>query len=471
MSVAAYNGVSTVLSGPGEDAELAAAAFTDAGIRCEWLQTSHAFHSTLLEPALDEFESHASNVDYSPPQLTFVCNRTGEVLTRRSRLDARYWRRHARQPVRFDDSVATLAEQGCSVSMAVGPQPVLTAAAIAAWPDAAPVPQTIASLRRGTDDGRCLTEALAAAYVSGHRLDFAARCARPARPVDLPTYPFQHRTYWFPAYTAPELNSRARAGASWSRDSEADPPRPSEVAEAPLTETRTADWLLAEPPEKRLTRITDVIVAELANALRTSTDEIERGAEFISLGMDSLMAMDLRRRLQAALGTEIPASVFFAHPNVSALAEGLLAVWLGNASDGAKRQIAIPRVSRDGDLPLSHAQEQLWFLHELLPSSSVYNVAARVDIPGPVDRHVLQRTFDAVMARHEILRTTYRSMGGVPQTVVGVPQPFELPFERVSAADVSAAAEREATVPFDIAVGPLLRADSWGSMENATCWC
>ena len=187
LSVAAYNGASTVLSGPGDDTERAAAAFSDAGIRCEWLQTSHAFHSALLDPVLDEFESYASNVEYSPPQVTFVCNRTGEVLTRRSHLDAQYWRRHARQPVRFADSVATLADQGCAVLMELGPQPILTAAAMRAWPDSAPTPQTIASLRRETDDRRCLTEALAAAYTSGHRLDFVGRCARP-KPAGRPTH-------------------------------------------------------------------------------------------------------------------------------------------------------------------------------------------------------------------------------------------------------------------------------------------
>ena len=134
LSVAAYNGASTVLSGPGEDTERAAAAFSDAGIRCEWLQTSHAFHSALLDPVLDEFESYAGKVEYSPPQLAFVCNRTGEVLTRHSVLDARYWRRHARQPVRFADSVATLADLGCAVLMELGPQPILAAAAMRAWP-------------------------------------------------------------------------------------------------------------------------------------------------------------------------------------------------------------------------------------------------------------------------------------------------------------------------------------------------
>ena len=465
LSVAAYNGASTVLSGPGEDTERAAAALSDAGIRSEWLQTSHAFHSALLDPVLGEFESYAGNVEYSPPQLAFVCNRTGEVLTRHSVIDARYWRRHARQPVRFADSVGTLAALGCVVLMELGPQPILTAAAMRAWPDAA-TPHTIASLRRGTDDRRCLTEALAAAYASGHRLDFARRCPRPNRPVDLPTYPFQHRTYWFPAYTAPELNSRARAGASWSGDSGAGPPTSSEAAEASPVMAETTAWLLDEPPGQRSTRITAIIVAELAKALHTSVDEIDVDAEFISLGMDSLTAMELLRRLQAAMGVEIAASLFFAHPTVTALAEGLLAVCLDDSPERVKRPVAIPRMARDGELPLSHAQEQLWFLHELLPSSSAYNVAARIDIPGPVNHDVLQRSFDAVMARHEVLRTTCRSVDGVPHAVLGAPRPFALPFERVPEADVAAVAQREAAVPFDIGAGPLLRGRLLGLGEQ-----
>ena len=175
-----------------------------------------------------------------------------------------------------------------------------------------------------------MTEALAAAYASGHRLDFAGRRVRPNRPVDLPTYPFQHRTYWFPAYTAPDLNSRARAGSSWSGDAPDGVPRSADdVVDAPPVDGPNRRLAPRRAARAAVDRVTELIVAELADALRTPVAEIDPRAEFISLGMDSLTAMDLRRRLQAALGTEIPASLFFAHPTVAALAEGLLAVWHG----------------------------------------------------------------------------------------------------------------------------------------------
>ncbi|WP_445159541.1 type I polyketide synthase [Mycobacterium sp. Dal123C01] len=196
LSVAAYNGANTVLSGPAHDLDQAVAGLTSDGVRCDWLDTSHAFHSALLDPILGEFESYADRFNFGSPQRILVCNRTGAALGRNVKLDGNYWRRHARQPVEFAKSVRTLADLGCKVLLEVGPQPVLTAAALRAWPDPASAPRAIASLRRNTADHRQITEALADAYVLGHLPDFGA-VAEPARKLDLPTYPFQHRQYWF----------------------------------------------------------------------------------------------------------------------------------------------------------------------------------------------------------------------------------------------------------------------------------
>src|SRR5271165_3127027 len=197
LSVAAYNGANTVLSGPARDLDQAVAGLTADGVRCDWLDTSHAFHSALLDPILNEFESYANRFNFSPPQRILVCNRTGAALGRSVKLDGNYWRRHARQPVEFAKSVGTLADLGCKVLLEIGPQPVLTAAAMRAWPDPATAPRAIASLRRNTADHRQITEALADAYALGHLPDFDAVRQGPARKLDLPTYPFQHRQYWY----------------------------------------------------------------------------------------------------------------------------------------------------------------------------------------------------------------------------------------------------------------------------------
>jgi acyl transferase domain-containing protein len=286
---------------------------------------------------LDEFEAYAGGFEYQSPQLTLVCNRAGKVLARQTRMDAQYWRRHAREPVRFADSVGTLAERGCAVLMELGPQPILTAAAMRTWPESVPQPQAIASLRRDADAQRCFTEALATAYVTGHRLDFASHRRRPRQSLDLPTYPFQRRAYWFPT-TRTQL-----------------PSGPAPAAQPAPLQARTGDWLTGVPAEEQLNRITELIRSELGVALRVSAEDIEPDAEFMRLGMDSLIAMELRSRLQAALGTPVPASLFFDHPTVPTLAEGLHELWSDTCSDPDKRPSAIPRADRDGVVACSGA--------------------------------------------------------------------------------------------------------------------
>ncbi|HEY9263302.1 MAG TPA: SDR family NAD(P)-dependent oxidoreductase, partial [Mycobacterium sp.] len=196
VSVGAYNGPNTVLSGPGDDLEQIVDKFGEDGIRCTWLQTSHAFHSELLDPVLDEFESYAAQLQFAVPTLPLVCNRTGAVLTSQNPLDAQYWRRHSRQPVQFAESVRTIAALGCSVLMEIGPQPVLTGAAVQVWPEHLAPPRAIVSLRKGVGDRRQIADALAAAYVGGHLPDFAALHRQPCRRLELPTYPFQRRRFW-----------------------------------------------------------------------------------------------------------------------------------------------------------------------------------------------------------------------------------------------------------------------------------
>ncbi len=119
---------------------------------------------------------------------------------------------------------------------------------------------------------------------------------------------------------------------------------------------------------------------------------------------------------------------------------------------------------REGrELPISHAQEQLWFLAELLPSSRAYNVAVCVDVAGTVNRDVLRRSLEAVVNRHEALRTGFAADHGIPGATALTPDPFELPFEELGPdGDIDAAGRREADKGFDLGSGPLLRARLFG---------
>ena len=324
VSVAAYNGAHTVISGPGADIRALVDLFRQDGKRTEELDTSHAFHSELLEPVLDAFEAYADQIPYETLTRTLVCNRTGKVLGAQARLDAAYWRRHSRQPVQFAQSVQTLAALGCKVLVEVGPQPVLTAMALRAWPEGPQAPQAVASLRRETPDARQIEEALGKLYVAGARIDFKAVDAPWHRAkVDLPKYPFQRKRYWFTA---------ARQGGaivSSDRVVETVSLETPELASTELAESvrRPDVWLADAPQEQRLGLIVERLQREIGNALHMSAVDVDPNTSFAALGMDSLTAMELRSRLQAALGAAIPVALFVESPDVSKLATSLLAWW------------------------------------------------------------------------------------------------------------------------------------------------
>ena len=196
LSIAAYNGAHTVISGPTEAVEALMERFAAEGVRCLPLVTSHAFHSALLEPMLDDLEAVAGKVDYQLAEMPLVSNLSGRTLPNDHLLDGSYWRRHARQPVQFARSVQTLAELGCGVLVEIGPHPVLTGMAAGCWPGESS-PTLVASLQRDVADSHQLCEAMAQLYVHGLTPDFAA-LDRPwqRHKLELPTYPFQRQRYW-----------------------------------------------------------------------------------------------------------------------------------------------------------------------------------------------------------------------------------------------------------------------------------
>ena len=171
------------------------------------MNTSHAVHSALLEPALEEFEAFATEVPFQLAAKTLICNLTGEVLASGQVLDAGYWRRHSREPVQFARSLRTVAELGVGVVVEVGPQPVLLGIAAQEWPEGKERPALVATLRPGHSEVRQLAEMMAQLYVQGLTPNFGA-WDRPwqRRKLALPTYPFQRRSYY--------LDHRYRRGAS-----------------------------------------------------------------------------------------------------------------------------------------------------------------------------------------------------------------------------------------------------------------
>ena len=181
---------------------------------------------------------------------------------------------------------------------------------------------------------------------------------------------------------------------------------------------------------------------------------------FFELGGHSLLATRVVSRVRAALSVELPLRALFESPTVAGLAERI------DALRRAGHPVLPPvvPVDRTGALPLSSAQERLWFLNRMEPDSPVFNVPAALRLTGALDAPALERALGEIVRRHEALRTTFAEVEGVPAQVIAPFAGFVLPVEDWSGMDADEREARlrrrtaeDAVAPFDLAAGPLFR--------------
>ncbi|MXX89418.1 MAG: SDR family NAD(P)-dependent oxidoreductase [Boseongicola sp. SB0665_bin_10] len=204
VNMAADNGLHQVVSGPVADIESLSTRLESEGVRVRRLNTTRAFHSALIEPVLDALQASLDHVTVQPPELTVVSNLTGRAVNGGQLLDGAYWRRHAREPVAFASGARTLAELGADVILEIGPGSVLAPMASSAWPESAPAPVVLSSLRPAPTDSPegsgSIAEAVAGAYRSGLPIRFEGLFpGETRRRISVPGYPFQRERYWLSA--------------------------------------------------------------------------------------------------------------------------------------------------------------------------------------------------------------------------------------------------------------------------------
>jgi amino acid adenylation domain-containing protein len=183
---------------------------------------------------------------------------------------------------------------------------------------------------------------------------------------------------------------------------------------------------------------------------------------FFELGGHSLLATQVISRLRQAFQVEVSLRALFEAPTVAGLAQHVEATL--RAKRGLQAPPLVP-VARDGALPLSFAQQRLWFLDQLDPGHATYNMPAALRLTGLLDVAALERSFYEIVRRHQALRTTFPAAGGQPFQVIAPPAAEPLPLvdlgelpEIRQQAEAQRLAAEEAQRPFDLARGPLLRA-------------
>ncbi|HEX8053474.1 MAG TPA: type I polyketide synthase, partial [Thermoleophilaceae bacterium] len=205
LSIAAINGPrALVVSGAQQAVEECEAHWRAQGRKTSRLDVSHAFHSPLMEPMLDEFRAVAAGLGFEAPQMAVVSNLTGALATDEL-TDPGYWVRHVREAVRFADGVRELERRGVTRFVELGPDGVLTAMARGCVSEEHAERSLFAAAMRAEREGpRTLAACAGAIEVAGLGLDWHAYFAgRGAERVDLPTYAFQRERYWLEGADGP----------------------------------------------------------------------------------------------------------------------------------------------------------------------------------------------------------------------------------------------------------------------------
>jgi amino acid adenylation domain-containing protein len=217
---------------------------------------------------------------------------------------------------------------------------------------------------------------------------------------------------------------------------------------------------VARGAERARTPLEEVVAAVWAQVL--GREELGLGESFFDLGGHSLTATQVVSRLRDALGVDLSVRALFEEPTIEGLARKAGAALAADSGLAAPPLVPVPR---EGNLPLSFAQQRLWFLAQLVPDSPFYNMPAALHLTGPLDIAALSQACDEIVRRHEILRTTFPAVGGKPAQVIGPAFHVPLPQADLSALPPEARereagrlALEEARTPFDLVRGPLLRA-------------
>lgn len=215
----------------------------------------------------------------------------------------------------------------------------------------------------------------------------------------------------------------------------------------------------ASERERPMTPVEEIVAGIWSELLRL--EEVGVDENFFDLGGHSLLATQVMSRLRDVLRVEVPLRVLFESPTVAGLAE---AVERERGAGRLAAEASIRPVSRDMELPLSYAQQRLWFIQQLEPDGSTYNIPSAVRLRGTLDISSLRQSLQEIARRHEVLRTRFVSFQGRPVQVIDEPHEVALPIWEVSGFEEGQWEQRareivgqEARRPFDLEREPVWR--------------
>lgn len=299
VSLAAINAPGMgVLAGPFEAIEALEAELARREVTHRRLQTSHAFHSSMLDSLIEPFTEAVAAIRLAPPELPYVSGVTGDWVTAEQTTDPSYWARHAREPVRFADGIATLMRSLSPVLLEVGPGGALSSFSLQGAGAGRVAIPCLPSPEGDAED--MLAAAVGRLWAAGSGPDWSSYHGESTRRrVPLPSYPFERSRHWVapPAASAPTAS--VAAATVPEPVSSAQPITSQSDQEPAMYRQADAGIPLGQPD------LGSRVAAVFENLSGRAFGAGETGASFLELGFDSLLLTQAAQSLQTTFGVQI----------------------------------------------------------------------------------------------------------------------------------------------------------------------
>ncbi len=292
LDLAAVNGAKAcVLAGSEAAAAAVLPVLEAAGFVTSRLHTSHAFHSHMMEPALEPFRAAVAKIKLRAPQIPILSTVIGDWLTEQEATDPDYWAGHMRRPVRFYDAMQTLWAEGRHIFLETGPGRTMSTLA-GQNPDRRRAQPALASLphaqAENADAHLSMLDAFGGLWANGYPVDWSrleGDGPAPKRAAGLPTYPFQRKRFWVePVDVAPVTVAALDAAPA---DAEITAPAPSDAPAAPQISAA------------------DALRDMLSDLSGVEPADMDGSASFLELGFDSLLLTQATRELSERFGVTV----------------------------------------------------------------------------------------------------------------------------------------------------------------------
>ncbi len=476
------------------------------------LHTSHAFHSHMMEPVLQEFTQVAKGINMSPPEVPFISNVTGHWITDSEATSPDYWARHLRQTVRFSDGLGIIMQQENIALLEVGPGRTLATLALQ-HPDRKPNQSVITSIRHPKEeisDTEVVLSGLGRLWLAGCDIDWHAFYAEEKRQhVSLPTYPFERKRYWINFSDVREQAPVANAAVEQFSDERST----SNIENSSVATERS--------------QVYQILLRILIDSSGLSENDIEHDVSFLQLGFESLSLTQICARIKKEFDVEVTLrQVLEDFSTFGSLSEYLETQYKGFKDIGAEKIDASAETQKTGtnenktnrnnefavetqkrkrliqeehdllqeldsirqqicelsspalttgygdnqsvsaslEFPLTEGQLEIWVASQISHENScAFNLSNWIKMKGALDIAMMQEAIQDLVSRHEALRINFLANGS--GQFVHPERRIALPFLDLSqqtdqqrSETLNSIRDEDMESPFDLTTESLIRA-------------